>query len=105
MPDKPFDPDWCIAPAAPLRELLRDGHLTVRQLAAAATLMCPVSDSQAAEMIEAVLNREPLTERHAALLEAGTCIPARFWLSFEHNYRSGLAAGLTDTTPKDVTDE
>lgn len=93
---KPFEPDWCLAPAALLREWMEDNRLSVRVLATCA----PRPERAIAEaMIQAVLGRQPLTDGHALMLAKATGIPARFWLSYEHNYRAGLAAGLKDVTP------
>ncbi len=90
-----FRPDWCMAPAAPLREWLDENGLSPR--VAVAMVPCHRRD-EAVTMIEQVLDRQPLTDEHARVLEQGTGIPARFWLALEHSYRAGLAAGLTDVT-------
>ena len=94
-----FKPDWCLAPAATLREWLDENGLSPR-VAVAGGVPRHRRD-EAAAMIEQVLDRQPLTGEHARILEKGTGIPARFWLALEHNYRAGLAAGLTDVTPED----
>ena len=92
-----FKPDWCIAPADTLREWMSEHGLTVPVLSVSARTGVVTKDG-AALLIQAVLNREPLTEAHARALERCTGIPARFWLALEHNYRAGLAAGLTDVS-------
>ena len=63
---------------------------------AAAALARLQGTHQALTLIEQVLDCRPLGEAHAAVLEAGTGIPAAFWLACEADYRDGLAAGLTD---------
>jgi hypothetical protein len=92
----PFTPDWCLAPAACLREWMEENGLSPGILAVAARGRA--YKAVALTLIEEVLARAPLTERHAEVLEDGTRIPARFWLNYEHNYRAGLAAGLKDVT-------
>ena len=52
----------------------------------------------AAAMIQEVLDRKPLTREHAELLHVVTRVSVQFWLNYEHNYRAGLAAGLTDVS-------
>lgn len=101
MPDnKPFTPDWCIAPAATLHEWMVDNNLNVRVLAACCVHRAERTRAEIA--IQAVLDRKPLTPKHAALLAKGTGISERMWLALEHNYRGGLAAGLKDVTPADA---
>jgi hypothetical protein len=93
----PFEPNWCLAPAAHLREWIEETGVSPRLIAA-----CSGREHKDASMalVQEVLDRKPLTEAHAAVLARGTHVPARFWLGLEHNYRAGLAAGL-----KDVTDD
>lgn len=81
----PFDPDWCIAPAATLREWTEENEGAVWTAAQART-------------VREVLNREPLTAGRAAVLQDATGIEAKFWLQLEHNYRARLAAGCKDVT-------
>jgi plasmid maintenance system antidote protein VapI len=93
----PFTPDWCVAPAGTLDEFITDMGLNVRTMA----LRCATHEAQITTTMQAivdVLERKPLTEVTAILLEHGSGIPARFWLALEKNYRDGLAAGLTDTS-------
>jgi len=95
-----FDPDWTIAPAATLREWMEDHDLTAGALAR----RCGrgEADIKAALLIRDVLDREPLGAAHAEMLEHGTDVPARAWLSLERNYRADLEAGRTDTTPEET---
>jgi hypothetical protein len=95
-----FKPDWTIAPAAHLREWLDDNGAQPGLLASVCAGRDRERHAAALALVQEVLNRKPLTEAHAAVLERGTFIPARMWLALEHNYRAGLAAGL-----KDVTDD
>ena len=88
-----FEPDWCIAPADILQEWMDDHDVTILELAPGAR-----------EMIRDLLNRGPLTELHAEVLEKATQISARMWLALEHNYRAGLAAGLIDATDTPVSE-
>ena len=96
MADHKFDPDWTIAPAETLQEWLGENHLSVRVLAVACGGRARMAETVA--LIEDVLARRPLTAEHARVLAIGTGIAARFWQNFEHNYRAGLAAGLTDAS-------
>jgi hypothetical protein len=93
-----FDPDWTIAPAATLRAWMKENDLTRGALA----VRCGrgESDIKAGLIIQDVLNREPLLESHAEMLERGTGVPAHLWLNLERIYRADLAAGRTDTTPE-----
>jgi hypothetical protein len=91
-----FKPDWCLAPAACLREWMEETHLSVHVLAT--TAVGWQRADEAAVLIQEVLDRKPLTERHVFVLERGTGISAGFWTRYEHNYRAGLAAGLKDCT-------
>jgi hypothetical protein len=96
-----FDPDWTLAPAATLAEWMREHGLTRGMLA---RRCCNgEADIKASLIIRDVLNREPLLEAHAEMLERGTGIRAAFWTGYERQYRADLAAGRTDTTPEDVT--
>lgn len=108
----PFDPDWVVAPAETLKEWLQENLGPLPLGRNKSILVSPGSGPQilasmsapreqrteAAAAIQGVLNREPLTENVANLLQAGTKIPARFWLALEHNYRVGLAAGKVDAS-------
>lgn len=106
MSEHPFTPDWCIAPACTLQELMEERDTSLRVLASlcvpyrATTTVAGLSAliNDAADRIQEVLDRKPLTPAHAGLLHHGTGVSARFWLALEHNYRAGLAAGLTDVS-------
>jgi hypothetical protein len=95
-----FRPDWTLAPAVTLRVWMRQAGIHAEALACRAH--AATGGGHLAEMtaaIRQVLDREPLTGTHAAVLAAGTGIPARYWLALEEDYRAGLAAGRTDITP------
>jgi plasmid maintenance system antidote protein VapI len=98
-----FNPDWTIAPVATLREWTEQNGpgMAVRHLARRATGR--VSDSYAMSLIQDVVDRKPLTEEHAGMLERATGIPARAWLQLERGYRADLAAGRKDVTENDET--
>lgn len=93
--------NWCLAPSATLREWMEDNGVKARLIATAWAGRDNERRAEALRMVEEVLDRKPLTEAHAAVLERGTFIPARFWLALERNYRAGLAAGLKDVTEDD----
>lgn len=88
--------DWTIAPAAILREWMKEHDLAAGALAR--RYGRGESDIEADLPIEDVLDRKPLGESHAESLERGTGIPARFWLNLEAGYRRDLEAGRKDTT-------
>ena len=92
-----FRPDWTIAPGEILRDWMEETGLKHVSVLAVA---CNGKAQQAAAeaCIGDVLDRKPLTRVHAACLARGTGIPAKMWLALEHNYRAGLAAGLTDAS-------
>jgi hypothetical protein len=98
-----FNPDWTIAPAATLAEWLKEQGMTVADLAATAVGPCtwatPADAERACALIQAVLDREPMTDQCAQLLGWGTGVSVQFWRNLEANYRADLAAGRTDTTP------
>lgn len=91
-----FRPDWCMAPDAPLREWMADNNLRLSVLA----VMCAgrARRDEAMALIQEVLDRKPLLPLHAEMLARGTGVSVKFWLAYEHNYRAGLAAGLTDVS-------
>ena len=95
-----FKPDWCIAPSETLREWMDDNNMNARVLGASSVWLGPksVTKEHATALIQDVLDRKPLTVAHAQALARGTGIDVRFWLALEHNYRAGLAAGLTDAS-------
>ena len=107
MPEThPFSPDWTIAPAATLSEWMDENGVALMMLASLCTDTRTAESitelsrdiTKAATAIQEVLDRKPLTQTHAVLLQYGTQIPVRFWMALEHNYRAGLAAGLKDVT-------
>jgi plasmid maintenance system antidote protein VapI len=103
MPDdlaKPFDPDWCVAPAATLRAWMKEKAVTSQHLAVRCAGAADLT-GYARDLIADVLGRRPLTTRHATALARGTGIPATFWLRLEENYRADLATGRTGTTLED----
>jgi hypothetical protein len=92
----------CIAPAETLREWMQENGVHARLIATACAGRDEGRRDAARRLVDDVLDRQPLTEIHAAVLARGTFIPARFWLALEHNYRAGLAAGLKDATPDEL---
>lgn len=96
MTEHPFSPDWCVAPAATLEDWLEENGLSAEVLAVACAGQARKGEALA--LIREVLDRKPLTAAHAACLRRGTGVSETFWLSYEQNYRAGLAAGLKDTT-------
>jgi hypothetical protein len=95
----PFEPDWCLAPAATLNDWMDENSISASMIAAASSRRDdPDRRREALRMVREVLDRAPLTEAHATVLERGTQVPARIWLALENNYRAGLAAGLRDVT-------
>lgn len=97
-----FNPDWTLAPAATLREWMRERGMTRGALARCCGR--GGADIKAGLIIRDVLDREPLLESHAEILERGTGVSAAFWLNSERVYRADLAAGRKDTTPEDGDD-
>lgn len=94
-----FNPDWTLAPAALLREWMTGNDRTLGGLATALAASGLASENEARIAVQEVLDRSPLVELHAAMLDCCTGIPARTWLNWESGYRTDLAAGRTDTTP------
>lgn len=92
-----FKPDWCLPPGELLRAWLEENHFPLPALAAACTDRWR-RRGHSARLIREVLDRKPLTIRHAMRLARGTGVPATLWLAMEDNYRVGLAAGLTDAS-------
>lgn len=91
-----FTPDWCLAPAATLREWL-DYHGLDPDLLAAACAP-PDMRRQLADNLRGVLLRKPLNDWTAIMLQVGTGVSAQFWHNIEARYRQGLADGLKDVT-------
>lgn len=89
-----FDPDWVVPTSEMLREWLDTNHLTTRVAAVIASDgRGTASHIRARETLDAVLDDHPVNRRTAAVLAVVTGIPQSFWVAFERNYRSGLAAG------------
>jgi plasmid maintenance system antidote protein VapI len=90
-----------MAPAALLREMLRERQLTPLMLAGHC-VRAEKADRHSVEgaltLIRAVLDRQPLTEETAVMIAAGTGISVQMWRNAEQLYRDGLAAGKTDVT-------
>ena len=117
-----FSPDWCLAPSVTLREWLKENGLSVRTAAACAwesaarwqalrpADLAGVRDAQIlahpahllarlTEGVRDVLHELTLAEQagHGRVYVV-TRVSVQFWLNYEHNYRAGLAAGLTDVS-------
>jgi hypothetical protein len=90
-----YDPDYVVPTATVLREWLESNgmlrHPSVAAVRAAGRDTAKLAAATA--ILEAVLNDEPFTENTAVVLELCTDISVAFWEAFEHNYRTGLAAG------------
>lgn len=76
-----FDPDWVIAPSESLREWL--DHSGVKTVRIAASAAGAERKERAAQLIQDVLDRKPLTAEHAHALAQASFIPAQFWLNLE----------------------
>jgi hypothetical protein len=98
MEDKgliPFESDWCLAPAAHLQGWMDEHNLTREVFAA----MWGDGHPEAVTLVTDVLDRKPLGQEHADMLETVTGVPDGMWLGLERDYRAGLAKGLRDVTP------
>lgn len=100
MADAPheFSPDWTIAPAETLREWMGEHGITRARMGARFGQGDLALGLRAHLLLHDVLERRPLLEQHAEILERGTGIPARAWLNLERQYREDLAAGRKDMT-------
>lgn len=87
----PFAPDWVCCPGETLAEWFTYTHFP-RTVAT----KHGIEDGTLTRLLN---GDEPLTEDLARKLLNLTFIPAPFWLALEHNYRAGLAAGLTHNHP------
>lgn len=88
-----FDPDYVVPTSEVLREWLEDHNLSPR-VAVAHVVRSPAMRAQLAAILQAILDQDRgIDEDTAQILQAVTDISGRFWLSFERNYRIGLAAG------------
>jgi hypothetical protein len=85
--------DWNVAPAEILAAWFEENNVTLSIVAARSKDRLAV-----ALAIREVLLRQPLTEKHAALLAEATGVAARTWLGMEDRYRRALAAGRKDVT-------
>lgn len=87
-----FDPDYVVPTAEILKEWLEYNGLTIRT----AVAKLPKEDRPlAAGYLENVLADKPFTEYTGKILARVTDVSLGFWMNFEHNYRTGLAAGKT----------
>jgi hypothetical protein len=93
-----FTPDWVIAPAVVLQAWLDEKGLDP-DVFVVACAPSGYARKRCLTRVRAVLAREPMTVEDAAIIAKGTFTTARLWLALEHNYRAGLAAGLTERTP------
>lgn len=86
-----FDPDYVVPPSEVFREWLTETGISLH----IACVVVPENDRAVAEArLQTLLDADANLTRHIALwLERVTGITVGFWLSFEHNYRVGLAAG------------
>lgn len=92
----PFDPDWVVRTCDLLSEWLDDNCLTTRTVAVRASQgRGTPSHVKVTAMLDAVVNDGPVDATAASVLAVVTDVPPEFWLAFEHNYRTGLAAGKT----------
>jgi hypothetical protein len=91
-----WKPGWIVAPAEILAEWLDEHGLSPAVVAVACAPKGPVRDHCLAR-IQAVLAKEPMTAEDAAVVAKATQTSGRLWEGLEHNYRAGLAAGLTGT--------
>lgn len=83
MPFTKYDPDYVVAPAETVKEWF---------------VLNPFEHKlyNGIDLVIDVINKKELTQRHALYLHELTDIPVQFWITLEHNYRVGLAAGKKD---------
>lgn len=84
----PFEPDWVCCPGETLQEWLEYNNLLSRKF----IFRYGITADQLAGILAGT---EPITEDIAQRLAWITFVPPQFWLNMEHNYRAGLAKGLT----------
>lgn len=71
-------PNWSLPPGAHLAEWLEFKRMSVREFVA-------YTGIDEVLLLGILAERAAITDAAAALLEAGTTIPARFWLALQHN--------------------
>jgi hypothetical protein len=104
MTGREFDPDWCIAPAATLKEWMGERDIDTPNLAfEMARIVVPIpgggQDRQTYQRaIEDVLAKQPMPGWFPHMMAALSGTSQLFWRNLESNYRDGLARGLTDVT-------
>lgn len=82
-----FEPDWVCCPGETLEEWFTETNVP---------RSCAKLYGITPEVLTRILDGvEPIDEELAARLAALTQAPRRFWLAMEHNYRAGLAKGLS----------
>jgi plasmid maintenance system antidote protein VapI len=90
----PYDPDYVVPTADVLREWLDHNHVSTSVAAVVASIGRGTDSHVAAtKVLDAVLNDHKVTPKTAAVLTRVTGISMAFWLAFDHNYRTGKAAG------------
>lgn len=91
-----FDPDWVVPTSEMLREWLDSNHLStsVASVITSSGRRTP-SHIAAMKLLDRVLADALVGPKEARVLATVTGISAQFWLAFEHNYRTWLAAGRT----------
>ena len=96
----PFNPDWTVAPANMLAEVMEDRGYTVQSLAGAMHLATDgaAKPADTEHALRSLLAREPMNPALPGLLERTTNVPASAWQRLETQYRADLRAGRTDTT-------
>jgi len=103
--DAPFSPDWTVAPAATLHEVMTERGHTVASLAALIGITTYGTGhywplAKAAAGIRAVLAKDPMPDQFPAAMHhaMGGAPSASFWANHEAQYRADLAAGRKDVT-------
>lgn len=92
----PYDPDYVVPTSLLLWEWLDHNHLSTSVAAVIASKGCGTESHIASTaVLDAVLHDGKVTPQVAQVLATVTGISMSFWLAFEHNYRTGLAAGKT----------
>jgi hypothetical protein len=99
-----FNPDWCIAPAATLREWMGEHGWDTDKLAIKmGTVVAAIPGSGQSwhwyrQPILAVLAKEPMPDWFPHMMAAVSGTSQLFWRNLEANYRDGLRRGLKDIT-------